>query len=349
MQWYYSKSGSQSGPVDDVELQRLARTGEITPEDFVWNETMGDAWQPASSVSGLFASAGDQPPSIPQATSSTHLGNGMTPNRDLMRMARESLKGKWGMAVLATLIYFVVVFLLMIPQMAVQIPYTIHAQQAQMQAIAAAHQAHQSLTALPHPKLEIPLNTRLLGDALQVIQIIISAPLIVGLIAFFLKITRHTEASLSDLFSGFRIFWKSVGTYFLWGLLYLGWTLLFCAPAIGLMVWAIMSHQTSNHLLKDGIVTLAAIGYIIAIIKVFSYSLSFFVLADEPTIRPFQAIRKSKQMMEGKKWKFFCLYLRFLGWTLLSLLTCGIGLLWMIPYMTTAMSHFYLDVKDRAS
>ena len=77
--------------------------------------------------------------------------------------------------------------------------------------------------------------------------------------------------------------------------------------------------------------------------------MTFFVLADDPTIGPLQAIKKSTVMMSGKKWKYICLQLRFIGWGILSVLTCDIGFLWLIPYITTAKAHFYLDVKDRAS
>ena len=57
------------------------------------------------------------------------------------------------------------------------------------------------------------------------------------------------------------------------------------------------------------------------------------------------AIDKSKKMMDGYKWKYFCLVLRFLGWALLCILTLGIGFLWLIPYMQVSMAKFYDDVK----
>ncbi|MCF0164738.1 MAG: DUF975 family protein, partial [Bacteroidales bacterium] len=56
-------------------------------------------------------------------------------------------------------------------------------------------------------------------------------------------------------------------------------------------------------------------------------------------------IRLSKNMMKGHKWELFVLQLSFIGWILLSLLSLGIGLLWVIPYMQVAEAHFYEDVK----
>jgi uncharacterized membrane protein len=68
-------------------------------------------------------------------------------------------------------------------------------------------------------------------------------------------------------------------------------------------------------------------------------------LADDNSIKAMEAIDKSKKMMDGYKWKYFCLGLRFLGWALLCILTLGIGFLWLMPYMQVSMAKFYDDVK----
>lgn len=51
------------------------------------------------------------------------------------------------------------------------------------------------------------------------------------------------------------------------------------------------------------------------------------------------------KMMDGHKFDLFYLYLTFIGWGLLCILTLGIGLLWFVPYMQSASAHFYEDVK----
>ncbi len=45
--WYYSTDGKQQGPVDDATLDKLSKTGLVTPETYVWKEGMGD-WAPLS-------------------------------------------------------------------------------------------------------------------------------------------------------------------------------------------------------------------------------------------------------------------------------------------------------------
>ena len=82
------------------------------------------------------------------------------------------------------------------------------------------------------------------------------------------------------------------------------------------------------------------------IIASFSYSQTFFIMAEDPNIDVFDAIDKSKAMMKGNKWKLFCLELRFLGWFLLAILTLGIGFFWLVPYAYTTSAKFYEDIKN---
>lgn len=81
------------------------------------------------------------------------------------------------------------------------------------------------------------------------------------------------------------------------------------------------------------------------IIKAYSYSMAYYIKHDNPEIGAEEAICRSMEMMRGKKWKLFCLDLSFLGWILLGIITCGIGLLWVAPYMQTAHAAFYEDIK----
>ena len=71
--------------------------------------------------------------------------------------------------------------------------------------------------------------------------------------------------------------------------------------------------------------------FVPGIIAAYSYSLTFFIIADEPGVGVTEAIRRSKLMMQGNKWKLLCLQMRFFWWALLCELTLGIGLLWLVP------------------
>jgi hypothetical protein len=52
MSWYYSKNGTQLGPISSEELKGKAGSGEIFATDLVWKEGMAD-WQPFGQVAEL--------------------------------------------------------------------------------------------------------------------------------------------------------------------------------------------------------------------------------------------------------------------------------------------------------
>ena len=81
------------------------------------------------------------------------------------------------------------------------------------------------------------------------------------------------------------------------------------------------------------------------IIKSFSYALTPFILNERPELSADEAIELSMKMMVGHKMELFLLYLSFIGWYLLAVLTCCIGFLWLVPYIYTAQAAFYEDVK----
>ena len=145
----------------------------------------------------------------------------------------------------------------------------------------------------------------------NLILLLIGGALTLGASTFALAIARKEEANLKMIFSGFKYYGKTLGLYLLMILFVILWLLLI-VPGI-----------------------IAAI----------SYSLAFFLMSDDPNIGAMEAIDKSKKMMYGYKWKFFCLGLRFFGWFLLGILSLGIGFLWIIPYMYVSYAKFYEDVK----
>lgn len=147
----------------------------------------------------------------------------------------------------------------------------------------------------------------------NLVEWVLSGAFIVGFSSYYLVIAQEGKARLECLFTGFKRFWTSFGAYFLSTLFILLWTLLFIVPGI---------------------------------VAAFSYAMVYFIVADDEDAGPLEAIRRSKEIMTGNKWKFFCLNCRFIGWGLLAaFFTVGIGFLWLVPYMQTAYAKFYEDVK----
>lgn len=82
------------------------------------------------------------------------------------------------------------------------------------------------------------------------------------------------------------------------------------------------------------------------IIKAYSYSMTAYILYDNPDLNYDRAIDKSIDMMHGQKWNLFCLDLSFIGWAFLCMFTFGIGYFWLVPYMEASRVAFYENLKN---
>jgi uncharacterized membrane protein len=95
-------------------------------------------------------------------------------------------------------------------------------------------------------------------------------------------------------------------------------------------------------LLGIGVVTLLIGTFILA----YAYRMVPYLIQEYPELTPREALKLSREMMRGHKWNLFVLDLTFMGWILLTVLTLGIGGLWLTPYMQTTVAHYYEDLKQ---
>ncbi|CAM3650396.1 DUF975 domain-containing protein [Cohnella lubricantis] len=149
-----------------------------------------------------------------------------------------------------------------------------------------------------------------------IVELLLAGPLALGFYAFFLGVARGEGLGVRAVFSGFERFVDAFLLCLLMGIFTFLWTLLFIIPGI---------------------------------IAAFRYKMAYYILRDNPEIGPLEAISQSKQMMKGHKWRLFVLYLTFIGWYILGSIPLGIGLLWVVPYITTAEAHFYEDLRSRSA
>jgi len=144
--------------------------------------------------------------------------------------------------------------------------------------------------------------------------ILVTGPMTYGLTYVFLNQARNQEdMNLGDLFKAFNADFLQ---YFLLGLMvaiftYL-WSLLFVIPGI---------------------------------VKAYSYSMAFYLKADHPEWGWKECIDESRRMMDGHKAELFILDLSFIGWLIVGSLVCGIGVLWVAPYMNAARTYFYESIR----
>lgn len=147
-----------------------------------------------------------------------------------------------------------------------------------------------------------------------VVDLVISGPIALGITEISLRVVRAEGMQTEDFFSGFKNFASAF--------------VLDLVNAIFIFLWSLL-------LIIPGI------------IKRYSYSMSFFILRDNPQMSASSARRASMEMMRGNKWRLFCLRFSFIGWFLLSFLTFGILLLWVFPYKLTAEAEFYQSLLSQ--
>lgn len=166
-----------------------------------------------------------------------------------------------------------------------------------------------------------------------------------GYAIFNLNLVDGKEARFSDLFSQFGRIGSGIIMNLLLGVFTFLWSLLFVIPGI---------------------------------IKSYSYAMTPFILAEHPEISENAAITRSRELMDGNKWRLFCLFFSFIGWELLicspllvslvllsvkfatgvnialtgALIFCGIsfilffvGQLFLCPYQNAALAAFYRDIS----
>ncbi|TDK60980.1 DUF975 family protein [Bacillus salipaludis] len=158
------------------------------------------------------------------------------------------------------------------------------------------------------------------GSFVSTLITIALIPFTVGVYWFYLSLVRLKNPEISYAFSIYKdgkTSFKMIGVSILQGLFVFLWSLLLFIPGI---------------------------------IKSIAYSQTYYLLRDHPEYSVLEAITESRRRMNGYKWKYFLLGLSFIGWGILCLFTLGIGFLWLVPYVSTAMAAFYneiIDIQDK--
>ncbi|WP_458407778.1 DUF975 family protein [Anaerotignum sp.] len=146
---------------------------------------------------------------------------------------------------------------------------------------------------------------------LMVVHFILGSIVTVGYAKFNLDLVDGEEGKAGTLFDYFPHWKTMVKAWLLQSIYILGWTLLFIIPGI---------------------------------VAAYRYAMTSCILAENPEMTASEAIDRSKELMDGNKWRLFCLNFSFIGWSILCGFTLGIGNLWLTPYEQAANAAFYRDI-----
>lgn len=233
---------------------------------------------------------------------------------DFRSIARDALKGRWAIAVIAGLIASV---LGAITSSGPEVKFNFSDNGANVNLMFANQEIYSSSGGwLPE------LNAFIVGGTIYIIIaglvmaavfFVLGSVISLGYSRFNLNlINRCNEADIGTLF-GFFSHWKNAAIAKLLKTVYVFlWSLLFIIPGI---------------------------------IASYSYAMIPYIQAEHPEMTPSDVLARSKEMMEGNRWRLFCLEFSFIGWEILSALSLGIGNLWLTPYRQAATAAFYRDVS----
>ena len=147
----------------------------------------------------------------------------------------------------------------------------------------------------------------------RIATFIITPAFSLSLCIIYLTLAKKEEIAVGDIFKGFNQTGRALWLNVLIGIFTFLWTLLLIIPGI---------------------------------VKKYAYSMSFYILADNPELTAREALSKSKEMMNGHKWDLFVLQLSFFWWYLLVGVTFGIAAIYVTPYISATTANFYNSIKE---
>ncbi|MFA9377728.1 MAG: DUF975 family protein [Lachnotalea sp.] len=168
---------------------------------------------------------------------------------------------------------------------------------------------------------------------------LLSAVLSIGLIKFFTNFCRNQKYQISNIFWGFMNHPDKViiSTILLTLIM-----IVFLLPGILLFVLYVMMQEVMLFVIA---LLVTIVGVVFMMIISLAYSQVYYIIADETCESAIEALKLSRKMMKGNKGRLFYLQISFIGWYLLSILSCFIALLWIEPYVICTTTYFYLDLK----
>jgi len=162
----------------------------------------------------------------------------------------------------------------------------------------------------------------------------------VGVLFMALKISCNEAISLNDLFYGFNYYPKKI---IIIQAVLSGISLVATLPASILRF--IYGNNGDTDLLPV-IITFYVAGLSVYFFLSLVFSQSFFLLLDFEDKSPQELLMKSNMIMNGHKKRLFMLWLSFVPLFILSVLSCCIGFIWVMPYVKVALANFYMDLMQ---
>lgn len=187
------------------------------------------------------------------------------------------------------------------------------------------------------------------GDTSTVIGICISiavsfaVSVLIGLFSsgqcyFYLKIVCEQHVTVSDAFYGFRFCPDKALRVQAWIALI---TYIFDLPRF-IISFRLSDSPGRNELLLY--IASIILSLVIPVIINLFYGQTFFLLHDFPQYSARELLATSRRLTAGHRGRLLYIYISFLPYLIPCVLSCGIAMLWFLPYMNATLAEFYLDL-----
>lgn len=163
--------------------------------------------------------------------------------------------------------------------------------------------------------------------------------LVSGNCFLYLKISCGRPVTVGDIFYGFRLCPDKALMIQLWITL-----ISYIANLPMIIIGYQMTSSVSSLTLMLPYSLAMILSYAVSIILSLIYQQAFYLLHDFPQYSARELLTMSRRLMKGHKGRLFYIYVSFLPLVLVSLLSCGIAMLWVAPYMAATQAEFFLDV-----
>lgn len=188
---------------------------------------------------------------------------------------------------------------------------------------------------------------------------IVSIILNTGLTNITLHIAKGKKWRTGEFFVGIKEYLRSLGYNVIIGLMVvlieIPFLLLILTNAIASLVGMkdvsnlkVVLEEMHLENIAVALVLLVLLIFILILIDLLYSMVIYIILEKNPEIGLISSFKYSRQLMKGRKAKLFGLYLSFIGWGILSILSLGIGILFLNSYIMTSFGVFYLELlKDK--
>ena len=243
-------------------------------------------------------------------------------SKELKRLSRQTLIGKYGLVVLACFLVQLIVGMVMGPFDAQTNDYI---QQATLSQDPGA----------------FPIFSVIASIIIALVSTVLSA----GLVKLHLDLSRGQSPSIAVIFSQF----KHRPDRFIIVTILLGLIGVVCVlpgsilTIVAASYSAIVKGDYGLPLVIAGII-LIVIGTILTVFFSLRFSLSLIMLVDDPSIGAIASLKNSFRMMKGHCGRLLYISFSFIPMILLVILSFGIASFWITPYIQNVLIWFYLDV-----